>query len=1153
MTFQFQGPFSSSSNSIITHRCTYDVFLSFRGKDTRCNFTGDLYNALHKKGINTTFIDGDDGELKTEREEEISQNLVKSIEGSRTSVVVLSRNYASSTRCLDQLVKILECKQTKGQVVLPVFWKVDPSDVRHQRKSFGKALAQHEDNTKMQSWKTALKDVANLSGWHIARGKGNDSKFIKEIIETVSIIVNRTYLNVANHPIGIESRVQDINLLLSIGRKDIRMVGILGVGGIGKTTIAKAIYNLFAYQFEGSCFLENIREQSKQEFGLVQLQETLLSEILRDARSSKVGSVDRGINVIKHRLCSKRVLLILDDVDHLSQLEALAGNCDWFGLGSRIIITTRDKSLLTNHEVNFAYQVKEMDHNEALQLFSWNAFKRDKPTEEYVELTECAIHYAGGLPLALMVIGSDLSGKSIIQWKSALDKYERVPNKNIQEILKISYDGLDDNEKDIFLDIACFFKGKDAEYVIKILDGCGFFPDFGIQVLIDKSLVTIDEKNKLRTHDLLEDMGKEIVRRESPEEPGKRSRLWFHEDVRHVLEENKGTNKIEGIVVDLPKREMIHLTSKNCMKMKRLRLFINRNALFSGGPNYLSNELRLLEWPEYPLQYLPSNFHGKRLVVLNMRNNLFKGLHNGFKNLQNLAIMNFSNCEFLTKVPDLSMMPNLEQLNLENCTNLIEVHYSVGFLDRLRLMKFVECSKLRSFPRSLKLRSLELLMLEGCSGLENFPEIDCKMERLHYIGLRSTPIKELPSSVEYLIGLKELNLDGCENLMNLPFSIHQLQRLKRLSLRDCSKLVKFSKNVGDNIQSMPSILSTKESEISSSAELSISNDDYSSMVFRDLRVLDIGNCVLSDSDFFMTLDCFSTLEQLDLSGSAFVSLPSCIGGFVGLRCLKLDDCKKLQDIQVLPPKMEEVYASGCISLESFSEISKRLQFNTCELPALEWIDLSRCYKLLQNIGNDADNLLLSEGHQLGMIFPGNKIPDWFIHRKENSSSNICEIDINEPSNVDGGIIGMAVCAVIGLKDARVPSNILCSVNIISNGLPIYGDDKAFHLSNSDHVWLRYYVPEHNELKGDKLQVRFWCSTKSVSFTSCGAHLVRKYEEKPKDCIVLNEHNDLMNDIQPTKRRRSDDGNSGNLEFNLYPLVPQQKRCPSTMSFIVSDD
>lgn len=362
---------------------------------------------------------------------------------------------------------------------------------------------------------------------------------------------------------------------------------------------------------------------------------------------------------------------------------------------------------------------------------------------------------------------------------------------------------------------------------------------------------------------------------------------------------------------------------------------------------------------------------------------------------------------------------------------------------------------------------------------------------------------------------------------------------------------------------MPSIVSTKESEISSSAELSIINDGCSSMVFPALRVLDIGNCVLSDSDFFTTLDCFSALEQLDLSGSSFVSLPSCMGVFLGLRCLKLDDCKQLQEILVLPPKMEEVYASGCISLERFSEVSKRFQFNTCELPALEWIDLSRCHKLLENIGNDAENLLLSQGHLedhlFGIIFPGNKIPDWFYHHKENSTSDICEIEINEPPHLDGEIIGMALCAVIELKDGKVPVQIICSAEIISNGLPMYSDAKAFHLSGSDHVWLRYYVQEHNELKGDKLRVKFWCSTKSVWFKSCGAHLVRKYEEKQKDCLVLNEYTSLpqlqeYGDVNldvhvPTKRGRSDD-DDGNLESNL--LVPHQKRYPSTMSFTVSD-
>uniref|UniRef100_A0A2N9FVA4 TIR domain-containing protein n=1 Tax=Fagus sylvatica TaxID=28930 RepID=A0A2N9FVA4_FAGSY len=179
MTLQFQGPSSSSS---ITHQWTFDVFLSFRGTDTRSNFTSHLYNALHKKGINT-FIDD---ELR--RGEEISPALLKAIEGSSISIVILSKNYATSTWCLEELLKILECKETKGQMVLPVFFKVDPSDVQHQTKCFGKALVGYyyptleivgvkvgdkvKDEVKVLRWKAALKDVANLSGgWLIDKGR----------------------------------------------------------------------------------------------------------------------------------------------------------------------------------------------------------------------------------------------------------------------------------------------------------------------------------------------------------------------------------------------------------------------------------------------------------------------------------------------------------------------------------------------------------------------------------------------------------------------------------------------------------------------------------------------------------------------------------------------------------------------------------------------------------------------------------------------------------------------------------------------------------------------------------------------------------------------------------------------------------------------
>jgi hypothetical protein len=163
----FQGASSSSSFSSSTRQWVYDVFLSFRGEDTRNGFTAHLYDALDRMAINTY---RDDNALK--RGENISPALLKAIEESRISVIVFSQNYASSSWCLDELVKILECKETMEQIVVPVFYKIDPSEVRHQRKSFGEAFAKHEERFKdnqmmVQRWRMALTQVTNLSGWHL--------------------------------------------------------------------------------------------------------------------------------------------------------------------------------------------------------------------------------------------------------------------------------------------------------------------------------------------------------------------------------------------------------------------------------------------------------------------------------------------------------------------------------------------------------------------------------------------------------------------------------------------------------------------------------------------------------------------------------------------------------------------------------------------------------------------------------------------------------------------------------------------------------------------------------------------------------------------------------------------------------------------------
>ncbi|XP_059302187.1 TMV resistance protein N-like [Lycium ferocissimum] len=149
--------FSSSPN------WNYDVFLSFRGEDTRKTFTGHLYSRLCQVGINT-FID--DEELR--KGEVISRELEKSIEQSRISIVVFSKNYASSSWCLDELVKILECKDKLKQVVLPVFYDVGPSTVRKQIGYFGQALAGHKERfeaQRIEKWTCALTEAANLSGW----------------------------------------------------------------------------------------------------------------------------------------------------------------------------------------------------------------------------------------------------------------------------------------------------------------------------------------------------------------------------------------------------------------------------------------------------------------------------------------------------------------------------------------------------------------------------------------------------------------------------------------------------------------------------------------------------------------------------------------------------------------------------------------------------------------------------------------------------------------------------------------------------------------------------------------------------------------------------------------------------------------------------
>ncbi|KAM7462367.1 hypothetical protein LguiA_030488 [Lonicera macranthoides] len=537
---------STVASASATAAAQYEVFLRFCGQDTRKGFTDFLYTYLKGATIRT-FKDNEGLHVG----EEIGPVLLKSLKESKIAIPIFSKNYAFSEWCLRELVQMVQCHENEGQVIYPIFYDVDPYDVRHQIGSYEEAFRQHRKKRfkekTIQGWKQALKKVGQMKGLELKKEtNGHEGALVKMVVEMVLLKLKRNYTHVSDNLVGIDEHKKEMERLLDVGSNGVRIVGIHGMGGLGKTTIAKVIYNNLCEQFDCCCFLDDVRENSQQSSGIVKLQKKLLSKFIQNEKISEIVDVSEGINLIKNAIHGKKVLIVLDDLEKMSQFDELAGSCDWFASRSRIIVTTRNKEVLDSLEavnqrkglfdIFRSYEPPFMNPNVSLQLFSKYAFMRDfPPNKEYYSLAKDFVSFAAGLPLVLVTIGSLLFGKKDkALWEEKRRELQEIPVTEVQSKLKISFDALTDVEQEIFLDIACIFIGHNKTGPCYMWDDYGFYPRSVLNVLVLRSLIKVGDDDTFQMHDQLRDLGRHIVREGKVDDWGRLSRLWNTEKAMEV-------------------------------------------------------------------------------------------------------------------------------------------------------------------------------------------------------------------------------------------------------------------------------------------------------------------------------------------------------------------------------------------------------------------------------------------------------------------------------------------------------------------------------------------------------------------------------------------------------------------------------------------
>ncbi|KAG5403365.1 hypothetical protein IGI04_009484 [Brassica rapa subsp. trilocularis] len=731
---------------------------------------------------------------------------------------------------------------------------------------------------------------------------GSEADLINELASNVMGVLALTPSNDFDDFVGIQARVTKMKTMLSLQAKDVKVIGIWGPAGIGKTTAARVLYDQVSPEFQFSTFLENIKGCFKRSFGndhqlKLRFQEKLLSQIF-----NQKDIVVRHLGGAPQKLSDQKVLVVLDEVDSWWQLEEVA-NRAWFGRGSMVIISTEDRKLLKalGLEANQIYKMKFPTTDEALQILCLYAFGQKFPNYDFETLAWEVTELAGNLPLGLRVMGSYLRGMSKKEWIDALPSLRSSLDSEIESTLKLSYNVLSNKEKSLFLHIACFFAGFKVDRVKSILEKSDLNVNHGLQTLAYRSLI-YRENGYVEMHSLKQQMGKEI-----------------------------GTGTVLGIKLLKLEGEEIKISKSAFQGIRNLQfLDIDGGTLNTPeGLNCLPNKLRYIHWKQSPLRFWPSKFSEKLLVELIMPNSNFEKLWEGIKPFPCLKRMDLSSSEYLKEIPDLSKATSLEILDLHYCRSLLELPSSIGRLINLEKLDLHYCRSLEKLSGCSSLKELDLsdsgigalelpssvstwscfyrLNMSGLSDLKKFPKVPYSIVELVLSG---TGIEEVPPWIENLFRLQQLIMFGCRNLEIVSPNISKLENLQTIALCKHDDVPEMS--YGDEVFT---------------AVIVGGPDSHGIWRFRsDLNVHYILPICLPKK-------ALTSPISLHLFSGGLKTIPDCIRRLSGLSELSITGCIILTELPQLPGSCLSLDAHFCRSLRrinsSFQNPNICLNFAGC--------------------------------------------------------------------------------------------------------------------------------------------------------------------------------------------------------------------------------